>query len=262
MNTDSKSWHGYGKCEADVKSLWNKRSHRFADMDIPNKDDAYVSLILETSNSNIDRMNVLDIGCGSGIWSLAFADVVNSVIGIDIADKMIEYANEKADSIGLTNAKYFTGDWKDPSLDLGQSKFDIVMAHMTPAISSDDDLIRMDAVCDGYCYLTSSIKGDNDLRQTMEEHFGVNLDRDRRGLSNALRVLFEIGRKPLIRYEERIHDKRETVDDVVSFYKDTAVSRGISEKDLEEFLNGVAVDGVIESALKMTKATLYWNTAE
>ena len=71
-----------------------------------------------------------------------------------------------------------------------------------------------------------------------------------------------MGRKPLIRYDERVHDKKETVEEVLGFYKETAVSRGVSEKDLEEFLNSIAVDGLIESKMRMTKATLYWSTAE
>ncbi|MGI6471529.1 MAG: class I SAM-dependent methyltransferase [Candidatus Methanomethylophilaceae archaeon] len=258
----SETWSKGEMTGKDAKERWNKRSDKFADMKIPEKDDGYISLILETSGNNLKEKDILDIGCGSGRWSMALADEVRSVVGVDIADKMIGHANDKASSEGFNNTKYIAADWKEPGLDLGQQKFGIVMAHMTPAINSDEDLIRMDSACDGYCYFTSSIKGENDLREKIEEHFKVSFDRDRRALSNALRVLFDMGRKPLIRYDERIHDKKETVEDIMGFYRETAVSKGVSEKDLEEFLNSIAVDGIIESKMTMTKATLYWSTAE
>lgn len=255
-----KVWSESVMSGTDAKKRWNKRSTRFGDMEIPDKDDEYVSLILETSGDNLDKKNILDIGCGSGVWSLALARDVHSVLGIDIADKIIDEANKKAISESLNNVEYKVGDWRDLDLNLDNLKFDIVMAHMTPAINSDSDLIRMDAICDGYCYLTSSIGGESNLRRSIEEKFNIDLGRSRQAIPNAMRVLFEIGRKPLLRYEDRVNQKEETIEEVMSFYTERVSSKGVSEEDLENHLNDISVDGTIKSEMKMTKVTLYWHT--
>src|SRR5215469_4245704 len=42
--------------------------------------------------------HVLDVGCGTGGWAIEAAKIypAMSLVGIDISDRMIEYANERA----------------------------------------------------------------------------------------------------------------------------------------------------------------------
>ena len=44
------------------------------------------------------------------------------------------------------------------------------MAHKTPAINSDKDIIKMDSVCKGTCYYTIPFNGSNNLRNFIENH--------------------------------------------------------------------------------------------
>jgi ubiquinone/menaquinone biosynthesis C-methylase UbiE len=56
---------------------------------------------------------VLDLGSGTGYPALLAAQVVGSsgsVIGIDLADQMLDAARRKATSLGLTNVTFRTGD--------------------------------------------------------------------------------------------------------------------------------------------------------
>lgn len=68
---------------------------------------------------------VLDVACGTGWATMAAARIVDEtgkVIGIDVADKLLNIAREKAISEGLSNVEYQIGDaealeFKDESYD-------------------------------------------------------------------------------------------------------------------------------------------------
>ncbi len=70
---------------------------------------------------------VLDLACGPGSWVLdvafAFPDI--EVAGIDLSRSMVEYADARARSQGLTNASFGVMDITRP-LDLADESFDLV----------------------------------------------------------------------------------------------------------------------------------------
>ena len=65
------------------------------------------ALLDELDLSTVNR--VLDIGCGSGIVTLALARVLNpgaQAIGLDLSDGMLEFARAAAGNIYFVVAKY------------------------------------------------------------------------------------------------------------------------------------------------------------
>ncbi len=76
----------------------------------------------------IPGQKVLDIACGSGWATMKAARIVGTkgqVIGIDIADKLLDIARQKAASSGLDNINYYSGDVHN--LDLNDESFDTVL---------------------------------------------------------------------------------------------------------------------------------------
>lgn len=72
-------------------------------------------------------MRVLDLGSGTGYPALLAAQTVGpigSVIGIDIAEQMLEVAKRKAHSLGLSNITFRTGD--ATALPFEASSFDTI----------------------------------------------------------------------------------------------------------------------------------------
>jgi ubiquinone/menaquinone biosynthesis C-methylase UbiE len=71
---------------------------------------------------------VLDVCCGSGASALPAAEIVGpkgSVLGIDLAERMLGLARAKAAARGLRNAEFRVGDMLD--LRLPESHFDAVV---------------------------------------------------------------------------------------------------------------------------------------
>jgi ubiquinone/menaquinone biosynthesis C-methylase UbiE len=71
---------------------------------------------------------VLDVCCGSGASAIPAAEAVGSsgsVVGVDLADNLLELARAKAQARGLRNADFRTGDMLD--LGLPDRGFDVVI---------------------------------------------------------------------------------------------------------------------------------------
>src|SRR5438045_656906 len=72
-------------------------------------------------------MKVLDLGCGDGTTALPAAKLGADVLGVDIAQNLVEAGNKRAAEQGLTNCKFQEGD----ASNLGQlpdQSFDLVVS--------------------------------------------------------------------------------------------------------------------------------------
>ena len=71
---------------------------------------------------------VLDVCCGSGASALPAAEIVGpsgSVLGVDLADRLLEHARAKARARGLRNVEFRQGDML--ALPIGNDQFDAVV---------------------------------------------------------------------------------------------------------------------------------------
>ncbi len=79
-------------------------------------------------------LKVLDLGCGDGTTALPEARLGADVLGVDIAQNLVEAGNRRAKEAGLTNIKFQEGDatnlhdLKDQSFDLVVSIFGAMFA--------------------------------------------------------------------------------------------------------------------------------------
>lgn len=79
-------------------------------------------------------LKVLDLGCGDGTTALPEARLGAEVLGVDIANNLVEAGNKRVLDAGLTNCKFQQGDacdlreLKDKSFDLAVSIFGAMFA--------------------------------------------------------------------------------------------------------------------------------------
>lgn len=79
---------------------------------------------------------MLELGCGAGDMSLAYAAKGFEVFGLDIAPTAVAWANEKARERGL-RARFLTGDVR--ALPFHRGAFDVVLdGHLLHCIIGDD----------------------------------------------------------------------------------------------------------------------------
>lgn len=99
------------------------------------------------SGDEVEGKTVLDAGCGTGIFSIIFANHGSArVTGIDISRGSLETARGLAEKFGLDNARFLQQDMLE--LPFPDSEFDIVWAwgtvhHTTDPFRAIDQLIRV-----------------------------------------------------------------------------------------------------------------------
>ncbi len=74
-----------------------------------------------------EGMKVLDLGCGDGTTAVPEAQLGADVLGVDIAENLVEAGNERAKSLGLDNLSFQQGDATDLS-ELEDEQFDLVVS--------------------------------------------------------------------------------------------------------------------------------------
>jgi ubiquinone/menaquinone biosynthesis C-methylase UbiE len=111
------------------KALWEKGDFTRIAASMRESGDALVKSLGITKG-----LKVLDLGCGDGTTALPEAKLGADVLGVDIAQNLVEAGNKRAKEHGLTNCKFQEGDasnlheLKDKTFDLVVSIFGAMFA--------------------------------------------------------------------------------------------------------------------------------------
>jgi len=121
--------------------------HLNADIDLGSRKK---STIVKTANWILDtqkekgKLNILDLGCGPGLYAEIFAEKGHSITGVDISKNSIEYAKKSAKDKKL-DAKYVNANYLEINLESG--KYDLVVLIYTDLgvliPSERDKLLKM-----------------------------------------------------------------------------------------------------------------------
>jgi SAM-dependent methyltransferase len=72
-------------------------------------------------------LEMLDLGCGDGTTALPAASLGANVLGVDIAENLVEAGNARARAMGLDNCRFQLGDASDLH-ELEDERFDLVVS--------------------------------------------------------------------------------------------------------------------------------------
>jgi SAM-dependent methyltransferase len=104
------------------KALWEKGDFTRIAESMRESGEALVTTLGIT-----DGLEVLDLGSGDGTTALPAAKLGANVLGVDIASNLVEAANARAESLGLTNCRFQEGDASDLN-ELEDDSFDLVIS--------------------------------------------------------------------------------------------------------------------------------------
>ena len=118
-----------------TREYWNSRAASFPRFETG--DDNYEARMLRLARQNgVDFRNksILDVGCGSGMYTIRLAQEATSVTAVDISDEMLRILMQDAANMGLANIFPVLSDWEHFDSD---ERFQIVFASMVPALNDD-----------------------------------------------------------------------------------------------------------------------------
>lgn len=238
---------------------WDGMADRFRDMPIPDEDDPFIRLVLDKADPG-DQTSVLDIGCGAGTFSLPLAGRAGSVLGLDVSERMVGFANSKASAMGMSNAEYRVFDWlSEPVSSLGDG-FDLVLAHMTPAISSYDSFMKMYGLVRGWCFVTRTVSRGDQVRRAVCRDLGLEMPDAARDMAFMTNLLWNMGHAPCVMHERRpydmVRDESELSSEYCAEFRDQIDRAGLSDEDVRCTVSRFSEDGKIKLEGIWTVATL------
>lgn len=129
----------------ELRERWNRRAAGFPAL--PEEKQINSFAFVEQFMS-LENIRLLDVGCGSGRYLLLALEAgVEKAVGVEIADKMLEKAENslKAASWPSENYELVRSSWEE--IDLKKRgwvrQFDLVMALKTPALNSVANIRKM-----------------------------------------------------------------------------------------------------------------------
>jgi len=128
-----------------MKSLvekWNKKAlsyNRYTPGDTPL--EALICQKIAAAGIDFTQKRILDIGCGTGAYTLRIAQKAAHIDAVDISPEMLRILREDAQKIGLDNITTHAQSWE--SHPLPDAPYDIAVATMFPALKEDRHFQKM-----------------------------------------------------------------------------------------------------------------------
>ncbi|MFQ3789300.1 class I SAM-dependent methyltransferase [Halomonas sp. A29] len=108
----------------NARAFWNKSAARYAKSPIRNV-SAYEKKLAITQEYLHPDSSVLEFGCGTGSTAILHAPHVRDMVAIDISDKMLEIAEQKARDAGIENITFRRGTLEE--VEQAEASFDAVL---------------------------------------------------------------------------------------------------------------------------------------
>ncbi len=141
--------------ERRFKEFWNKKAKKYPS---PFDDNALKNTrkaldILTQREVDFSGKKVLDIGCGTGIFTLPLAKIAQFVVGLDFSEAMLDRLREESERHGIKNIGIMHSTWKDfdPYETNLIKSFDAVVSSMSMAIKEEEDVLKMEACSRRFC---------------------------------------------------------------------------------------------------------------
>lgn len=137
------------------KKFWEKMAEKYP-LPFTDKNLAKTKKIIgmaEQRGVRIEGSAILDVGCGTGVYSLPLAERAARVVGLDLSEEMARRFEEQRRAHKIENASVIQTPWNDAAVsEHGLTKaFDIVWAAMTPAVRSPEDVARLNRCARNWC---------------------------------------------------------------------------------------------------------------
>lgn len=121
---------------------------------------------LQALGITFHNKTVLDVGAGTGIYTIAIAKKAKEVLALDFSSQMLQVLQEDAKAQNIHNITTETTSWGNFT---PKNTFDISLSTMSPALDSNDDFEKFDKSATLKIYLGWAGKRDSDILNALFE---------------------------------------------------------------------------------------------
>lgn len=169
------------------RDLWNQKSSNYPRFSGElGEFSREVFANLDKFGVNFKGKSVVDIGCGTGVYTLYIAQICREITGVDSSAGMLEVMQEDAQKFGIKNLTTINSSWLEFA---DQKHYDIAISTMSPAISETSDFERFNQMADLKIYLNFAKRRTSTLLEPFFAHFNVvaQMGSSARGLEEWLK---------------------------------------------------------------------------
>ncbi|RPH51123.1 MAG: class I SAM-dependent methyltransferase [Desulfobacteraceae bacterium] len=171
-------------------------------------DTSRIISLVKSKGVEISNASILDIGCGTGIYTLPLAREAAMVTGLDNSETMIFRMKDVIASNSVQNVQAVKLSWKEADISaLGFEKvFDITWISMSHAVQTRQDFEKMEKCAKKWCvYIGWGRKRKNVLMEEVYRLHGLHYGPPP-GVDSAYDILTGSGKSPSLDYFETSWD--------------------------------------------------------
>ncbi|EAI4447418.1 class I SAM-dependent methyltransferase [Campylobacter lari] len=227
-------------------NLWNKKAKNYA---------RYSSNLNEIQKVTFAKLGSLqgkimvDIGCGSGVWTLHLAQKAKSVLGVDSSSVMLEILQEDAKTHAISNVKTLNLDFENFYKN-NNTNFDLAFLSMSPALQNEKDYKAFLSLASKKVYLGWASRRKSSFLDPIFEHFNTHFkgfyEEDLQSFLNAQNISYESEIFNEIRVVKR--DKDSAIENALWHLSMNGINA--NKQELESFVKD-EVEEIIEAKIKL-----------
>ena len=260
----AKLWESEKTIKNNQQRFWDGRAEEFnsgLSEDRTIKETEKVLSYLGEKDALEKDGSVLDIGCGPGKYTMAFAKKVKTVTGTDISSKMIALAKKNAENRGLNNIRFVQGSWAETDLLAMEwrKNFDLVYASFCPGIDSPDALRKMTEASCKHCFISGFVTREDRILDGLKRHLGIKITHWGRQIYYSFNLLWNWGYYPEILYHDRSWSREYDIDRMADVFMTRLDERiFVNRQDIIDYLKSISVNGKVKEQTTSKVAWMYW----
>ncbi|MCV3482919.1 class I SAM-dependent methyltransferase [Campylobacter sp. CNRCH_2014_0184h] len=227
-------------------NLWNKKAKSYARYN-PNLNEIQKATFAKLGS--LQGKSVVDIGCGSGVWTLHLAQKAKSILGVDSSSAMLEILQEDAKTHAISNVKTLNLDFENFYKN-NNTKFDLAFLSMSPALQNEKDYKAFLSLASKKVYLGWASRRKSSFLDPIFEHFNTHFkgfyESDLQSFLNAQNIPYESEVFNETRVVKR--DKESAIENALWHLSMNGVNA--NKQELESFVKD-EVEELIEAKIKL-----------
>jgi len=252
-----------GLSRSEKGSCWDQAAATYDDLEACSDYQFQVKTVLETLKERgvlHKKARVIDIACGTGIYALRMAPLVEQVICLDISKAMLSRLQEKAEKADIRNIKTILADWRKFETD---EKFDLVFVSMTPLLRSMENVDRFLDLSKRYVVFISwaGIRQNELVNRLSKEILGKDPDTTKMDIHFLFNYLYALGLAPDLRFFRGCWERTRDADrHAEAIIWQLEMHKELSDDEKERIRNvvaGLAHNGKVTSKTKVRIAFMF-----
>ena len=215
-----------------------------------------------------DGMNVLEIGCGTGMLAMELAKYGAEVTALDFSKGMLARFKKDLTPDLEKNIQIFYEDWHKVDIEARgwKKNFDLVIAFMSPGVATPESFFKMMACSKKGCAMQGwAAKRSHPILSDLWSMIKQTPLEDKpQSILYKINLLFSMGYFPEISFNTIEWNQTATVEEeldkqTVFFKKVSTKSHEELEKIIRPYLEGISKDNVISRKHKGMTAMAVWD---